>query len=49
MPEESSVPALISIAGSSKDLEVRKRAVSSLGQSKDSRAIQFLQDLVKRL
>ena len=48
LPEDAAVPLLIDIAGKSRDLEVRKRAVSSLNPSKDPRAVAFLQDLVKR-
>jgi len=48
LPEDAAVPLLIDIVGTSKDPEVRKKAVSSLGTSKDPRAVQFLQDLVKK-
>jgi hypothetical protein len=35
------------LAKSSRDPEVRKQAMSSLGQSRDQRAIAFFEDILK--
>ena len=47
LPAETAIPMLIQIARTSKNLEVQKQAVSLLTQSKDPRAIAYLETLLK--
>ena len=48
LPGNAGVPALIDLARSDRPLAVRKQAVSALGQSKDPRAIAYLEELVRK-
>ena len=48
MPDGEGVPLLISLAKSTSDVEVRKQAMNSLGQSRDGRAITFFEDVLKK-
>jgi hypothetical protein len=47
LPAEDGVPLLIQIARTSKSPVVKKEAVSALSQSKDARALAFLETLLK--
>jgi HEAT repeat protein len=47
LPAETAIPMLIQIARTNKNLEVQKQAVSLLTQSKDPRAIAYLEGLLK--
>jgi HEAT repeat protein len=47
-PREEGVPALISVARTNKDPEIRKRALFWLGQSHDPRAIDLFEELLTR-
>jgi hypothetical protein len=47
-PPEQGVPALISIARTNKDPEIRKKALFWLGQSNDPRAIDLFEELLTR-
>jgi HEAT repeat protein len=47
LPTETAIPMLIQIARTNKNLEVQKQAVSLLAQSKDPRAIAYLETLLK--
>jgi hypothetical protein len=47
LPPDAAVPLLIELARTNKNLEVRKQAVTLLGQSQDPRARAFLQELLK--
>ena len=47
-PHDESVPALIRIAQSNRDPEIRKRAIFWLGQSEDPRALALFEDLLTR-
>ena len=47
-PREESVPALISVARTNKDPEIRKKALFWLGQSHDPRAIDLFEELLTR-
>jgi HEAT repeat protein len=42
------VPTLIQPARTNKNFAVQKQAVSALGQTKDPRAVTFLEELLKR-
>jgi HEAT repeats len=48
LPVNDAVPLLIQLARTSTDPVVRKESVSSLGQTRDPRAMAFLEELVKR-
>jgi len=48
LPLDEAVPLLIQLARTSTDPVVRKESVSSLGQTRDPRALAFLEELVKR-
>ena len=48
MPEDAGVPMLIQVARSNRNAEVRKQAMFWLGQSKDTRALQFFEDVLKK-
>ena len=48
LPAADSVPALLQIAKSSGNLAVRKEAVRALSESKDPRAVAFMEELIKR-
>jgi HEAT repeat protein len=48
LPPGDSVPALLQIARSSSNAVVRKEAVSALSNSKDPRAMAFMEELIKR-
>lgn len=48
LPGNAGVPTLIELARSDRPLPVRKQAVSALGQSKDPRAIAYLEEIVKK-
>ena len=47
-PREESVPALISVARTNKDPEIRKKALFWLGQSHDPRAIDLFEELLTK-
>jgi HEAT repeat protein len=47
MPEGQGVPLLIQAARNNHNPEVRKQAVFWLGQSKDARALAFIEDVLK--
>ena len=47
MPDGEGVPLLIQLVKTTKDGEVRKQAMSSLGQSHDTRAMAFFEDVLK--
>ena len=46
--EAPALDKLIEIARGDSDVEIRKRAMFWLGQSRDPKAIQFLHDLILR-
>jgi HEAT repeat protein len=48
LPAPTSSPVLIELARTNPSLVVRKEAVSALGRSKDTGAVQFLEELVNR-
>lgn len=47
MPDGEGVPLLIQLVKNTKDAEVRKQAMNSLGQSHDTRAMAFFEDVLK--
>jgi HEAT repeat protein len=47
MPSGEGVPLLIQVARNNKNPEVRKQAIFWLGQSKDERALSFIEDVLK--
>src|SRR5450432_1393318 len=47
MPDGEGVPLLIQLVKTTKDGEVRKQAMNSLGQSHDTRATAFFEDVLK--
>lgn len=47
-PKDESVPALIRIAKTHRDPELRRTAIFWLGQSKDSRALAYFEDVLAR-
>jgi hypothetical protein len=47
MPDGEGVPLLIQLVKTTKDAEVRKQAMNSLGQSHDTRAMAFFEDVLK--
>lgn len=47
-PREEGVPALIRIAGTNKDPEVRKKALFWLGQSEDPRALALFEEILTK-
>jgi HEAT repeat protein len=48
MPDGEGIPLLIQLARATRDNEVRKQAMSSLGQSRDGRAISFFEEVLKK-
>ena len=46
MPADEGVPKLIEVARSNRNPEVRKQAMFWLGQSNDSRAVKFFEDIL---
>jgi HEAT repeat protein len=48
MPDGEGIPLLIQLAKATRDNEVRKQAMSSLGQSHDGRAISYFEEVLKR-
>jgi hypothetical protein len=48
LPKDEGVPLLIKVARTNANLEVRKQAMFWLGQSKDSRAIEFFADVLRK-
>jgi len=46
-PNKSGIRKLMTIARNDPSVEMRKRAVQFLGQSKDPEAMKFLEDLLK--
>lgn len=48
LPESEGVPELIQVASTSKDASTRKEAIFWLGRSKDPRALEFLEKVVKQ-
>ncbi|HYN09289.1 MAG TPA: HEAT repeat domain-containing protein [Vicinamibacterales bacterium] len=47
LPAETSIPMLIQIARTNKNPEVQKQAVSALSQSKDPRAIAYMEEILR--
>ena len=47
-PRDEGVPALIHIVRTSRDSELRKKALFWLGQSRDPRAIDLFEELLKK-
>jgi HEAT repeat protein len=47
-PRDEGVPALIAIARSNKDPEIRKKALFWLGQSNDPRALDLFEELLTK-
>jgi hypothetical protein len=47
MPGDEGIPLLIEVARTNRNPEVRKQAVFWLGQSKDPRALRFIEELLK--
>ena len=47
-PREEGIPALIAVARTNKDPEIRKKALFWLGQSRDPRAIDLFEELLTR-
>ena len=48
MHDEDAVPRLISLARTNKNPAVRKQAIFWLGQSKDPRALDFLEEILTK-
>jgi len=48
MPDGEGIPMLIQFAKTTKDNEVRKQAINSLGQSHDGRALAFFEEVLKK-
>jgi HEAT repeat protein len=48
LPANDSVPLLIQMARTSADPVVRKESVSSLSQSRDARAVAYIEEIIKR-
>ena len=48
LPADVAIPNLLQLARTSTDPVVRKQAVSALSQSKDPRAVAYLEELIKR-
>jgi len=48
MPSSEGVPLLIQVVRTNKNAEVRKQAMFWLGQSKDDRALKFIEDVLKQ-
>src|ERR1035441_6078710 len=48
MPDGEGIPLLIQLAKATRDNEVRKQAMTSLGQSRDGRAISFFEEVLKK-
>jgi hypothetical protein len=48
LSKDEAVPLLIQIARTTKNAAVRKQAVSRLGDSRDPRALAFLEDIIRR-
>jgi HEAT repeat protein len=48
LPKEEGVPKLIQVAKTNRNPEVRKQAMFWLGQSGDSRALTFFQEVLAR-
>jgi HEAT repeat protein len=48
LPKEDGVPMLIQVAKTNRNPEVRKQAMFWLGQSGDSRALAFFQEVLAR-
>jgi HEAT repeat protein len=47
MPNAGGIPALIEVAKSSKDANLRRRAMQQLGRSKDLRALDFFAQILR--
>ena len=48
LPSDQGVPLLIQVARTHASAEVRKQAMFWLGQSKDQRALEFFEDVLRR-
>jgi HEAT repeat protein len=48
LPADESVPLLIQLAKTTADPVVRKESVSALGSSRDSRALAYMEEIIKR-
>ena len=46
-PKDEGIPLLIEVARTSRNPEVRRKAVFWLGQSRDPRALAFIEDVLK--
>jgi HEAT repeat protein len=47
LPADAAIPMLIQLARTSKDPEVKKQAVSLLSQSRDPRAVAYMEEILK--
>ena len=47
MPDGEGIPLLIQVAKTTKDNEIRKQSMSSLGNSHDMRAVAFFEAVLK--
>lgn len=48
LPDGEGIPPLIEVAKTTQNADVRKQAMSSLGQSRDPRVLAFFEDVLKR-
>ena len=48
MPDGTGIPALIQIARTGKSVDTKKKAMQSLSQSRDPRALAYLEDVLKK-
>jgi HEAT repeat protein len=48
MPNGDGIQLLIQLAKTSQNPDVRKQAMSSLGESRDQRALAFFEDVLKK-
>jgi HEAT repeat protein len=48
LPEDEGIPKLIQVARTNRNPEVREQAIFWLGQSKDSRALDFIEEILLR-
>jgi HEAT repeat protein len=47
MPKDEGIPLLIEVARTNRNPEVRRKAVFWLGQSRDPRALDFIEEILK--
>jgi HEAT repeat protein len=48
MPKDEGVPKMIEVARNNRNPEVRRQAMFWLGQSRDPRALQFFEDILRK-